>query len=75
MGGPLPQDREFKYFVVWFMSVGNIEQAMDRRFGATSGKVLYQNVVVKKQLSCKAELSIYRSVYVLTLTDGHEPMR
>lgn len=56
------------------MSVGNIEQAMDRQFGAMSGEmqVLYQNAVVEKQLSCKAELSIYRSVYVLTLTDGHE---
>ncbi|KAK3554499.1 hypothetical protein QTP70_024405, partial [Hemibagrus guttatus] len=31
-----------------------------------------QSVVVKKELSRKAKLSIYQSVYVPTLTYGHE---
>lgn len=33
---------------------------------------LYQTVVVKKQLSRRAKLSIYQSVYVLTPASGHE---
>ena len=33
---------------------------------------LNQSVVVKKELSRKEKLSIYRSIYVPTLTDDHE---
>ena len=33
---------------------------------------LYRSVVVKKELSRKAKLSIYRSIYVPILTYGHE---
>ncbi len=33
---------------------------------------MYRSIVVKKQLSCKAKLLIYRSIYVPTLTYGHE---
>ncbi|KAI3363541.1 hypothetical protein L3Q82_012143 [Scortum barcoo] len=33
---------------------------------------VYRTVVVKKELSRKAKLSIYRSIYVPTLTYGHE---
>ena len=33
---------------------------------------LYRSVVVKRELSRKAKLSIYRSIYVPTLTYGHE---
>ncbi len=33
---------------------------------------MYRSVVVKKELSRKAKLSIYRSIYVPTLTYGHE---
>ena len=35
-------------------------------------RVLYQTIVVKRELSRKAKLSIYQSIYVLTLTYGHE---
>lgn len=57
-GGLLPQAREFKY-----------PKKMNRCFRAPSVvmQVLHQTVVVKKELSC-----IYRSVYVLTHTYGHE---
>lgn len=34
--------------------------------------VLYWTVVVRKALSCKMKLSIYRSVYAATLTCGPE---
>ncbi len=32
----------------------------------------YRSVVMKKELSCKEKLLIYRSIYVPTLTYGHE---
>jgi len=35
-------------------------------------RALYRSVVVKRELSQKAKLSIYRSVYIPTLTYGHE---
>ena len=46
---------------------------MDRRIGAalTLLQVLYWSIVVK-DLSRKKKLSIYRSIYVPTLTYGHE---
>ncbi len=51
-----------------------MEREIDRRIGAASAvmRSMYQSVVVKKELSCKAKLSIYRSIYVPTLTYGHE---
>ncbi len=33
---------------------------------------MYRSVVMKKELSCKEKLLIYRSIYVPTLTYGHE---
>uniref|UniRef100_A0A3P9DJT6 Sodium/hydrogen exchanger 9B2 n=1 Tax=Maylandia zebra TaxID=106582 RepID=A0A3P9DJT6_9CICH len=35
-------------------------------------RTLHRSVVVKRELSVKAKLSIYRSIYVPTLTYGHE---
>ena len=66
----LPQAKEFKYLGVLFTSEGKMEREMDRRIGAASAvmRALYQSVVVKKELSQKAKLSIYRSIYVPTLT-------
>lgn len=42
------------------------EHEMDRRFGTASAvmRVLYQTVVVKRELSQKAKLMIYQSIYV-----------
>ena len=70
----LPQAKEFKYLGVLFTSEGKMEREMDRRIGAASAvmRALYRSVVVKKELSRKAKLSIYRSIYVPTLTYGHE---
>ena len=47
---------------------------MDRRIGAASAvmRALYRSVVGKKELSRKAKLSIYPSIYVPTLTYGHK---
>ena len=70
----LPQVKEFKYLGVLFASEGTMEREIGRRIGA-AGAVLhsiYRTVVTKRELSQKAKLSIYRSVFVPTLTYGHE---
>ena len=73
-GVSLPQVEEFKYLGVLFTSEGRMEREIDRRIGAASAvmRSLYRTVVVKKELSRKAKLSIYQSIYVPTLTYGHE---
>ncbi|KAI3368485.1 hypothetical protein L3Q82_025499 [Scortum barcoo] len=62
-----PQVEEFKYLGVLFTSEGKMEREIDRRIGAASTvmRSVYRTVVVKKELSRKAKLSIYRSIYVL----------
>ena len=66
--------KEFKYLRVLFMSEGKMEQGVYRGIGAASAVVqtLKRSVVVKRELSQRAKLSIYRSIYVPTLTYGHE---
>lgn len=56
------------------MSDGKMEWEMDKQFGVESGVIqaLYWTVMVEKELSHKMKLSIYCSVYVLTLTFEHE---
>ena len=73
-GELLPQVEEFKYLGVLFTSEGRMEREIDRRIGAAAAvmRSLYRSVVVKRELSRKAKLSIYRSIYVPTLTYGHE---
>ncbi|KAI3365660.1 hypothetical protein L3Q82_010734 [Scortum barcoo] len=57
-----PQVEEFKYLGVLFTSEGKMEREIDRRIGAASAvmRSVYRTVVVKKELSRKAKLSIYR---------------
>ncbi|KAK3510855.1 hypothetical protein QTP70_022797 [Hemibagrus guttatus] len=70
----LPQVEEFKYLGVLFMSEGRMDHEIDRRIGAAAAvmRSMYQSVVVKRELSQKAKLSIYQSIYHPTLTYGHE---
>uniref|UniRef100_A0A8C3A8W9 NADP-dependent oxidoreductase domain-containing protein n=1 Tax=Cyclopterus lumpus TaxID=8103 RepID=A0A8C3A8W9_CYCLU len=70
----LPQAKEFKYLGVLFTSESKVEREIDRRIGAAAAvkQALYRSVLVKRELSRKAKLSIYWSVYVPTLTYGHE---
>uniref|UniRef100_A0A669C5T3 Reverse transcriptase domain-containing protein n=1 Tax=Oreochromis niloticus TaxID=8128 RepID=A0A669C5T3_ORENI len=70
----LPQVEEFKYHGVLFMSDGRREREIDRWIGAVAAVMrrLYRSIVVKRKLSVKAKLSIYWSIYVPTLTYGHE---
>uniref|UniRef100_A0A8C6KR66 Reverse transcriptase domain-containing protein n=1 Tax=Nothobranchius furzeri TaxID=105023 RepID=A0A8C6KR66_NOTFU len=66
----LPQVEEFKYLGVLFTSEGRRDQEIDRRIGSASAvmRTLSRSVVVKRELSQKARLSIYRSIYVPILT-------
>ena len=55
-------------------SDGKLEQEMNRRIGASSAimRALLRSIVVKRELSQKAKLSIYWSIFVPTLTCSHE---
>ncbi|TWW65231.1 hypothetical protein D4764_21G0001310 [Takifugu flavidus] len=71
----LPQVEEFRYLGILFTSEGRMERGeIDRWIGAASAvmRALNRSVVVKKELSRKAKLSIYRSIYVPVLTYGHQ---
>ncbi|KAK3506093.1 hypothetical protein QTP70_018234, partial [Hemibagrus guttatus] len=70
----LPQVEEFKYLGVLLTSEGRMDREIDRRISAVAAvmRFMYWSVVVKKELSQKAKLSIYQSIYVPTLTYGHE---
>ncbi|KAK3560563.1 hypothetical protein QTP86_010899 [Hemibagrus guttatus] len=73
-GEVLPQVEEFKYLGILFTSEGRMDREIDRRIGAAAAvmRSMYRSVVVKKELSRKAKLLIYQSIYVPTLTYGHE---
>ncbi|KAK3538555.1 hypothetical protein QTP86_006718 [Hemibagrus guttatus] len=69
-GEVLPQVEEFKYLGILFTSEGRMDREIDRQIGAAAAvmRSMYWSVVVKKELSRKAKLSIYQSIYVPTLT-------
>ncbi|KAK3526845.1 hypothetical protein QTP86_000734 [Hemibagrus guttatus] len=73
-GELLHQVEEFKYLGVLFTSEGRMDREIDRQIGAAAAvmRSMYRSVVVKKELSRKAKFSIYQSIYVPTLTYGHE---
>uniref|UniRef100_A0A8C5CRJ5 Reverse transcriptase domain-containing protein n=1 Tax=Gadus morhua TaxID=8049 RepID=A0A8C5CRJ5_GADMO len=70
----LAQVKEFKYLGVLFASEGTMEREIGRRIGAAGAvlRSLYRTVVTKRELSRKAKISIYRSIFVPILTYGHE---
>ncbi|KAK3507968.1 hypothetical protein QTP70_005998 [Hemibagrus guttatus] len=70
----LPQVEEFKYLGVLFTSEGRMDHEIDRQIGAAEAVMqsMYRSVVVKKELSRKAKLSIYQPIFVPTLTYGYE---
>ena len=70
----LPQVKEFKYLRVLFSSEGTMECEMGRRIGAAGAvlQTLYSTVVTKRELSQKAKRSVYRAIFVPTLTYGHD---
>ena len=56
------------------MCEGKMEMEIDQQIGTASAVIgtLKRSVVVKGALSQKAKLSIYQSIYIPTLTYGHE---
>ena len=70
----LPQVKEFQYLGILFSSEGTREREMGQRIGAAGAvlRSLCRTIVMKRELSQKAKLSIYRSIFIPTLTYGHE---
>ena len=55
-----------EYLGVWFASEGTMEHEIGRKIGAVGAVLhsLYRTIVTKRELSCKAKLSMYWSIFV-----------
>jgi hypothetical protein len=73
-GVPLKQVDRFKYLGVMFTDDGKQEAELDSRLGKASTvmRELNRSVVLKRELRTKAKLAVFKSVYLPTLTYGHE---
>ena len=73
-GATLKQVEKFKYLGVAFTSDGRQNEELDTRIGKASAvmRALHYSVVMKRELSKKAKLSIFKAVFVPILTYGHE---
>ena len=73
-GATLKQVEKFKYLGVAFTSDGRQDEELDTRIGKASAvmRALHYSVVIKRELSKKAKLSIFKAVFVPILTYGHE---
>ena len=73
-GATLKQVEKFKYLGVAFKHDGRQDEELDTRIGKASVvmRALHYSVVMKRELSKKAKLPIFRAVFVPILTYGHE---
>ena len=73
-GATLKQVEKFKYLGVAFTSDGRQDKELDSWIGKASAvmRALHNSVVMKRELSKKAKLSIFKAVFVPILTYGHE---
>ena len=73
-GATLKQVEKFKYLGVAFTSDRRQNEELDTRIGKASAvmRALHYSVVMKRELSKKAKLSIFKAVFVPILTCGHE---
>jgi len=73
-GNTLQQVEPFKDFGVIFTSNGNREREIETRIVKANADLreVYCSVVAKWELSWTAKLSVFKSVFVLILTCGHE---
>ena len=73
-GAILKQVEKFKYLGVAFTSDGRQDEELDSQIGMVSAvmRALDYSVVMKRELSKKAKLSIFKAVFVPILTYGHE---
>ena len=70
----LKQVEKFKYLEVAFTSHGTQDEEMDIRISKAGAVMhtLHRSVVMKRELSQKAKLAIFRSIFVPISTYGHE---
>ena len=70
----LKQVEKFKYLGVAFTSDGRQDEELDTRIGKATAvmRALHYSVVMKRELSKKAKLSIFKAVFVPFLINGHE---
>ncbi|VDP04527.1 unnamed protein product [Soboliphyme baturini] len=68
------QVEKFKYVGVVFISDGKFEEEIDWRMRVASGvlRESARKVVTKAELRLKAKLSMFKSIFILMLTYGHE---
>ena len=73
-GATLKQVEKFKYLGVAFTSDERQDEELDTRIGKASAvmRALHYSVVMKRELSKKAKLSIFKAFFVPILTYGHE---
>ena len=73
-GVTLKQVEKSKYLGVAFTSDRRQDEELDTRIGKASAvmRALHYSVVMKRELSKKAKLSIFKTVFVPNLTYGHE---
>ena len=73
-GVKLKQVEKFKYLGVAFTSDGKQDEEIDNRISKAGAVMhaLHRSVVLKRELSKKAKLAIFRSIFVPILTYGHE---
>ena len=73
-GATLKQVEKFKYLWVAFTSDGRQNEEFDTRIGKASAvmRALHYSVVMKRELSKKVKLSIFKAVFFPILTYGHE---
>ena len=69
-GATLKQIEKFKYLGVAYTSDGRQDEELDTRIGKASAvmRALHYSVVMKRELSKKAKLSIFKTVFVPILT-------
>ena len=65
---------KFKYLGVWFSSDEQYGKEIGGRISRASAvlRELWRTVVAKSEISEEAKLSVFKSVYLPTLTYGHE---
>ena len=70
----LKQIDKFKYVGVTFTKDGRQDKELDSGIGKASAvmRALHYSVVIKRELSKKRKLSIFKAGFVLTFTYGHE---
>ena len=73
-GATLKQVEMFKYLGVAFTSDGRQDEELDTRIGKASAvmRALHYSIVIKRELSKNAKLSIFKTIFVPSLTYGHE---